>query len=233
MPKNHVCSSRPRSPSGFSKVSARPRPEAVERNGKPADAHARHDASCRLRTAIHWRRAATEDRRMAAEANRAARRPGRRRKRPPRRRALGGETSKPLRLSRTRPIARSEERAFFERPMRRAAARRSPQAILDSRSGLEKWAQQELDGEARYAKLIGQRRARPRKPQALPEPRLFHNEPPCKRLDVVRVVDREAARILAKPVRRSPTSQPARERERIDQQHVCVTHTAAGPARFS
>jgi hypothetical protein len=36
-------------------------------------------------------------------------------------------------------------------PFRRAAARRSPQAILDSRSGLEKRALQELDGEARSA----------------------------------------------------------------------------------
>jgi hypothetical protein len=69
----------------------------------------------------------------------------------PRRRALGGENSKPERLSRTRPIARSEERAFCERPIGRAAARRSPQAIHDSRSGLEKWALQELDGKGRSA----------------------------------------------------------------------------------
>jgi hypothetical protein len=51
----------------------------------------------------------------------------------------------------TRPIARSEERAFCERPMGRAAARRSPKAILDSRSGLDERALQELDGEVRSA----------------------------------------------------------------------------------
>jgi len=39
--------------------------------------------------------------------------------------------------------------AVKDAPFWRAAARRSPQAILDSRSGLEKWALQELDGEAR------------------------------------------------------------------------------------
>jgi hypothetical protein len=49
----------------------------------------------------------------------------------------------------TRPIARSEERAFFERPMGRAAARRSPKAIIDSLSGLDERALQELDGEVR------------------------------------------------------------------------------------
>ena len=51
----------------------------------------------------------------------------------------------------TRPIARSEERAFFERPVGRAAARRSPQALIDSRSGLEECALRELDGEVRSA----------------------------------------------------------------------------------
>jgi hypothetical protein len=39
--------------------------------------------------------------------------------------------------------------AVKDAPFWRAAARRSPQAILDSRSGLEKWALQELDGEVR------------------------------------------------------------------------------------
>jgi hypothetical protein len=43
--------------------------------------------------------------------------------------------------------------AVKDAPFRRAAARRSPQAILDSRSGLEKRAQQELDGEVRSAAL--------------------------------------------------------------------------------
>jgi hypothetical protein len=51
----------------------------------------------------------------------------------------------------TRPIARSEERAFFERPVGRAAARRSPKGIIDSLSGLEKGALQEFDGEVRSA----------------------------------------------------------------------------------
>ena len=51
----------------------------------------------------------------------------------------------------TRPIARSEERAFFERPVGRAAARRSPKAIVDSRAGLDERALQEFDGEVRSA----------------------------------------------------------------------------------
>jgi hypothetical protein len=46
---------------------------------------------------------------------------------------------------------------FFKRPERRAAARRSPQAILDSRSGLEKRARQELDGEVCSAGVGGRR----------------------------------------------------------------------------
>jgi hypothetical protein len=48
-------------------------------------------------------------------------------------------------------VERRHERAFCERPMGRAAARRSPQAILDSRSGLDERALQELDGEVRSA----------------------------------------------------------------------------------
>ena len=40
--------------------------------------------------------------------------------------------------------------AVKDAPSRRAAARRSPNAILDSRNGLENGLKQELNGEARY-----------------------------------------------------------------------------------
>jgi hypothetical protein len=68
---------------------------------------------------------------------------------------LDCENSKPERLSVPRPIARSEDRAFFERPMGCAAARRSPKAIIDSLSGLDDRALQELDGEARSVAAAG------------------------------------------------------------------------------